>query len=802
MTQTAPALPASVPRPRYVGARGPRREDDALLRGGGSYVGDLVLPDMAELVIVRSTEPHARLSHVRVDRARSAEGVLAAVVADDLDGVKPFPNFVAYAQTVGHLPLAHERVRYVGAPVVALVAEDRYLGEDAAELVEIDYERLPAVTTFDAALAVDAQRLYDDWPDNRIVEFLAERPTVTTALASGRTVRQRYVVGRHTGMPIECRAYVADYRAGRLTLWSNTQTPHMSRTTLAQLLALSEGDIRIVTPDIGGGFGVKQGTYPEEVLVCWLAMRLGRPVRYLEDRFEHLTSTAHARDEALEIEAAVDEDGTIRALRTHIFQDVGSGESWPAGFCPSFVTAGHMSGPYRIPDADASITCVVSNKTPGGAYRGYGVPEAVFAHERLVEKIAREVGVDSVELRRRMLLRADEFPHKTPEGGVLGSGSYLEAFNRVVELAQRSLERHREALGSDHPRLRIGVGYAAYREGTTPTHFSVSGLWTAYDAAHIGIDADGTVIVSAGVTAQGQGTETFLATVTADALGVDRDSVRVVIGDTDRCPYGLGAWGSRGAVVGAGAILKAAGIVREKMLRIAEHRLEAAFEDLEIDCGRIQVKGNPVHGISLADVATSANIRTFELPPDMDPGLEATATYDPPGLEHWPNEDGTINAAVAWANAAQAAIVSVDIETGFVEILDFMVVHDCGPLVNPTIVDGQVIGGVAQGIGGALYEHLPYSPDGQPEAVTFMDYLCPSATEVPRITVEHMESPSPTLPLGIKGAGEGGTCGPLAVIANAVENALVEYGVEIVQVPIVPAALRDLIARAGPGTNA
>jgi aerobic carbon-monoxide dehydrogenase large subunit len=780
-------------RPKHSGVPGPCREDDRLLAGRGTYVADLRLPNMVELVIARSVEAHARFT-VNLEAARSSDGVVGAFVAEDLQGVESFPDFFPYAHPVAQYPLARDRVRFVGQAVAAIAAEDRYLGEDAAELVQVAYERLPVVSSLDGALSPDAPKLFDEWPDNRMVHLATVRDEVTEQLDRGRRVQGRFRVGRHSGTPIEGRAYAAEFRDGRLTLWSNTQHPHMTRTTLSYVLPLTEREIRVVSPDVGGAFGVKQSVYPEEVLVCWLAIQLERPVRFLEDRAEHMVSAAHARDVVIDLEASVDDDGTILAMRGHVMQDLGSGEIFPAGFCPSLVTAGHLTGPYRIEQADSTVTCVVTNKTPSGPYRGYGIPEGVFAHERLIEKIARATGIDSVELRMRMLLTDDDLPFTTPHGGVLDSGSFRECFERVVEAGRAAHARARAACVAD-PSARVGVGYAAYREGTAPTHFGSSGHWTGQEAATVSIDPDGSVRVASGVTPQGQGTETFVATIAAEVLGVELESVRVILGDTDQCPYGLGAWGSRGAVLGGNAVLRAARRVRDKLMDIAAHQLEASSEDLVCESGRITVAGAPGGAsVGVDEIATIASIHTFKLPDGMEPGLDALAVYEPPGLQHFPDAEGRINAAAAWANAAHAAIVKVNIETGEVRIMDYHVVHDCGPIINPLIVDGQVIGGVAQGIGGALYEDLPYSSEGQPLAVTFMDYIIPSSVEMPPVALDHVETVSPGTPLGIKGAGEGGTCGALAAVANAVEDALSEFEIEIDETPITPAAIRGALS--------
>jgi carbon-monoxide dehydrogenase large subunit len=520
-------------------------------------------------------------------------------------------------------------------------------------------------------------------------------------------------------------------------------------------------------------------------------MQLGRPVRWIEDRAEHLIAACHAREQLHDMQAAIDDSGHILALCCTITCDVGSGEIFPPGVNTSLVSSGILTGPYRIPHADVRTVCVVTNKTPSGAYRGFGTPEAVFAMERLVEDIARVVGRDALQLRREMLIAPEDLPYTMPSGARLDSGSHRAAFERAVALADAVARQERARLASQ-PALRVGMGVATAVEGVVPTYFGTTGHWTSHDAATLRIDPDGGVVASVGVSTAGQGLKTMVATVTAEALGVSPEQVSVVIGDTDLCPYGLGGWGSRSTVVAGGAILKAAATLREKLLRIAAGVLEAAPEDLRIEQGRVRVVGSG-RGLSLAELSTLAHIRTLDLPPGVEPGLEASATYDPPGLEHRPDENGRINACATYTNATHAAVVAVDVATGQVELLRYIVVHDCGTVLNPAIVAGQIAGGVAQAIGGALYEELAYSSEGMPLSTTFMDYLLPSATEIPSITIEHMESPAPDMPLGAKGTGESGTIGPFAAIASAVTNALAEYDVRISELPMSPAVIRRLL---------
>jgi carbon-monoxide dehydrogenase large subunit len=787
-------------RPAFVGTRIPRVEDDRLLTGRGRFVADVSLPGCLEVAIVRSQLAHARIVSVGTDGARALPGVVAVFTADDLDGVVPFPHFHTWAREVPRFPLAHGRVRSVGSAVAVVVAMDRYVAEDAVELIELDLEELPVAATIESAMADDAPRLYEDWPDNRIAEAATSDPSVAEIFARPgvRIVRGRYSMPRAFAVPMETRGAAAEHRAGRLTLWTSSQIPHIARTTLAAVLAMPESDIRVVAPDIGGGFGGKAAVYPEEALVGWLAMRLGRPVRWIEDRAEHMVASAHARENVHEIEAAVAEEGTILALRARIAYDVGTQQTFPLTLTPSFTGWAIMTAAYRIPHIEATITNVVTNKTPAGAYRGFGVGEAIFAMERFVDRAARSVGADPVEVRRKMLIGQEDLPMVTPTGVRIDSGSHRESFERAVELGRAALERARERVAGD-PSFRVGLGVVPYVDPTVPTWFGTTGHWTAYDSASLRVDPDGTVTAAVGVMTMGQGVETMVATVVAGALGVPLESVRVVRGDTDHSPYGLGSWGSRTTAVSSGAILRAAEVIREKTLKIAGQLLEAAPEDLVIGDGRVHVRGSDAPWASFADIATTATVRTIDLPPGMAPGLEASATYDPPGIDHYPDERGRMNACSTYANAAHAAVVEVDLETGQVEILDYVVVHDCGTVINPMIVEGQAHGAVAQGIGAALYEEMPYDENAQPLATSFMDYLIPSATEIPAMTVDHFETPAPETPFGVKGVGEGGIVGPPAAIAGAVSDALQEFGVDVVDLPITPPKVRRWIAEARSG---
>ena len=575
-------------RRSLIGTPGPRREDRELLDGTATFVADIRLPGLVDAAFVRSPYAHAAIDGIDLTVARSFPSVHLAVAAADLTDVQEFPQFLQFLKNVHLFPLARDRVRYVGSPVAVIVAGDRYVAEDACMEVVVDYRELPVVRSVDESLAPDATKLYEDWPDNKLLYFPHSSPEVAEAFKKYQSIKTTCRTQRQSANPIETRGVVADYRGGRLTVWSSTQAPHMLRSTLSFTLGLSEAQIRVIAPQVGGGFGAKLHQYPEEVLVAWLAKTLRRPVRWIEDRSEHMVSAVHARDQVMEVEAAFDDRGYVHALRCNLVTDVGSGEIFAPGTATSLVSAGVLTGPYKIPYSDVTITCAVTNKTPSGAYRGFGAPEAVFAMERTIERIAKQLDRDVNALREMMLIKPEDLPYTIASGGILDSGSHLESFQRTVQLAEPLTTKARRSCSSNG-RIRVGVGYSSYVEATAPTHFGTSGLWTAYDAASIKITPDGGAVVSVGVAATGQGTETMVATLAADALQIPLEKLSIAIGDTDLCPYGLGAWGSRSTVVMSGSIVKAAAKIFEKASTIAANMLEANAADIVVEQGSYHV---------------------------------------------------------------------------------------------------------------------------------------------------------------------------------------------------------------------
>jgi aerobic carbon-monoxide dehydrogenase large subunit len=761
------------------GARQPRREDARLITGRGRYVGDLELPRMLHVAFVRSVHAHARLRAIDAERAAAAPGVVhVATGADEafqrhrLIARSAAPGYVTTSQPV----LACPRARHVGEALAAVVALDRYAAEDGAMLVDVDYEPLAAAVDVQAAVREAAPTVHEEAPGNVLMSRRFENGRVDLAMDGAVVVVERtFRTNRQTAAPMEGRGGVADWNAaeGKLTLWSGTQVPHLARHALAEALGLPEHKLRVIAPDVGGGFGVKGIVYPEDVALCLLAMRLGRPVKWVETRREHFVACAHARDHHYTVRAGFDADGRLRAIDARVLCNTGaySVVPWTAGIEPLMV-GGLLTGPYRLEHYRCEVSAVATNTVPAGPYRGVARPATTFVMERLLDLGARALNVDPVRIRRLNLVTKDDLPYTSATRLVHDSGAYPVCFEKVVAALDYDNFRAEQA------RLRrtgryVGIGFANYNELTGLGRAASAGprmpFRTGHEGATVRMDPSGAVTVLAGVTSQGQSTETTLAQIAAAELGVAFASVNVVLGDTDATPFGLGAFASRQAVIGGGAVALATRAVRDKALRIAAHLLEAASADLEIADGTVSVRGVPGRSVTLAEVARVANLETNRLPPDVDPGLEATRFYDP--------IRGT------FAAGSQGALVEVDPTTGTIAIRRWVCVEDTGRVINPMVVEGQVHGAIAQGLGGALFEHLVYDADGQLITGSFMDYAVPAATMLPSFELDHLEEPADNL-LGVRGVGEGGTLGPAAVVAGAVADAL---GIETNELPLTSA---------------
>jgi carbon-monoxide dehydrogenase large subunit len=790
MTQTAPLAGRPGAVPRSVGARILRREDPRFLTGAGTYVDDVDLPGMLHGAFVRSREPHALLRAVDTHAATEIPGVVAVVTAADLAGrVAPMRARIG---TPGYrecdMPvLAGDRVRMVGEPVALVLADSRYAAEDGADAVGVAYEPLPPLMTIDQALAPGAPAIHDDVPGNLFNHFELSTGDVDGVFAAADVVVQLELrQQRYGAAALEGRAVIADARAdGRLAVWLSSQTPHLVRTGLARFLGLPETAVRVISPDVGGGFGPKCVVYQEEVALAAASRLVGAPVKWTSDRSEDLLTTVHGREQVHRVKVAAAADGRILGIDVDMYASNGAYAPWPfAAGLDSGQASENVCGPYDIRTYRRRVHAVVTNKAPMGPYRGVGRVMACLTMERVMDELAGRLSLDRIEIRRRNVVR--EFPYETAAGLVFESGDYV----RSLELLEEAVDWR--GTGAEDERMRaagryrgLGVAYAVEHSAYGPESLGSRNMeiTPGYDTAALRVEPDGRVRLALGLHNHGQGHQTTMAQIAADELGVDPAAVDVVYGDTDVVPYGYGTWASRSTVYCGGATVLAARDVRDKALAIAAEMLEASAGDLDVADGAISVRGSAGRRVSLAEVARRANHEPHLLPAGVEAGLESTRRYAAP-------DPGSFSSAV------HAAHVEVDAETGDVRILRYVVVEDCGTVVNPMIVDGQVHGGVAQGIGGALYEHLVYDASGQLLTTSLMDYLLPGATEVPAIEVVHLESPSPHTPGGWKGMGEGGAINAPAAVVSAVNDALRPLGVVANQTPLSPDWLAGEIRRA------
>lgn len=675
-------------------------------------------------------------------------------------------------------PLAREVVRYMGEPVAVVVARNRALAEDALERIAVAYEPLPAITDVAQAMQPGAVPLHPAAPRNLATHIVEQVGDVEAAVAQADlVVRERFTTNRHAGVPLETRGLVAHYDPGTelLTVWGVTKVPHFNRRVLADLLEMPEHRIRFVEPDVGGGFGVRGEFYPEDFLVPCLARLLQAPVQWIEDRREHLQATNHSRQQTHEALLALRRDGTILALQDRVYVDIGAYVR-THGFIVPALTAAMLPGPYRIPNYRCDAYAVLTNKTPIGTYRSPGRYEANFVRERLLDLAAARLGMDPAALRFKNLLTPKELPYdvgtttlETPT--VYDSGDYPEALRQALARIDYAGFRAQQASWRRQGIYRgIGIGCYVEKTGLGP-----------FEGARVQVDASGKVVVWTGATHLGQGLETMLAQVCAEVLPVDLDEVTVYHGDTSHVPYGVGSFASRSTVMAGSATYLAAQKVREKILTLVAHHLEAAVDDLELVAGRVQVRGAPARSLTLRQVAQLA-MPQHTLPRGLEPGLEATAYFH---ADH-----------MTYANGVAVVTVEVDPETCTARLLRCVVACDLGRAVNPLTVEGQVAGGAAQGIGGALYEELVYDAQGQLLTASFMDYLLPSAMEVPHVETVILETPTPLNPLGVKGVGEGGIAGMGGAVANAIADALAPFGVQVRSLPLHPDALFRLLQEA------
>ncbi len=672
--------------------------------------------------------------------------------------------------------IARQRVRYIGEPIVALAAEDPYLAVDARDAIEVDFEPLRAVVDAESALASGSPRVHEEFSDNITYHLPMRGGDADKALAQAHLViNKRFRVQRLAASAMETRVVLAmfDRAAGDLTLYSSTQWPHILRTVLAPTLGLPENKVRVIAPDVGGGFGPKGEIYVEEVAISLLSMLTGRPVKWVETRQESYLATTHSRDQVISLKSGFRKDGTILGLKVRLLCDFGAYlQALTAG--TPFITALSLNGPYHIHDYAVDVVGIFTNKVPSSAYRGFGQCEAAFAIERCMDIAADELGIDPAELRFRNLIQSHEFPYQTMTGGIYDSGDYPRCLQKALDLAGYdevlSEQRRRRAAGG-----AMGIGMAIFGEttGFAPSHvFSKMGLQLGgYDSAIVRMNPDGRATVLVGTSPHGQGLDTTLAQVVADELGLSYTDVTVLHGDTAVAPYGQGTFGSRSIVVSSSAAVSACRRLREKLLSIAASLLEARKDELETAYGEVVVREAPDRRIAIREVAHAAYL-AHNLPEGVEPGLEVTSYYDPAGLPT--------------SYAAHLAVVSLDLETGKLQLEKYVVVHDCGTVINPQIVEGQIHGAVVQGIGQAILEEIVYDGDGHLMSNSFTDYLLPTAMDVPDIEVEHQQTPTPLNPLGVKGMGEGGLIVSPAAIANAIADAVSPFGVEVLATPLKP----------------
>ncbi len=771
---------------QFFGERIKRNEDPRLLTGRALFVDDVHLPDMAHAAFVRSPYAHARILGIDADSAKEMDGVIEIITADDLGDYwqpgpllvtpPPIENLIFNERT--QVPLAKDKVRFVGEPVVMIVAESRYLAEDAAEMVWVDYEDLQAVADLESAVNPDAPLIHEDLESNVAAHVIQEKGNYAAVRDQADIlIRRRFVYDRGTAAAMENRGVVAhwDDRAAKLTIWDTTQAPIPIRNGLARILGLPEHQVRVIAPFIGGSFGPKiMMHYQEEVLIPWAAIRLNRPLKWIEDRSENFVATTQERSQIHDAEIALSQDGRILGIHDVFLHDTGA--YIPYGLTVPINSQCTLLGPYDVPNYYSEFRAVFTNKTIVTPYRGAGRQHGVFVMERFLDIAAREIGISPHEIRRRNYIPRDKFPYNNEiifqdfQPLIYDSGHYEPVLDQAMELIgyqefQEKIQSEARAEGR-----YLGMGIVSYVEGT--------GIGP-YEGARVQIESSGRATVVTGVGTQGQGHYTSFAQIVADQIGVDVKNIDVVTGDTDQFHWGSGTFASRGAVVAGNAINEAAKDVRVKILKLAGDLLEAAEDDLEIIDGEVRVKGVSQRFISLAELAQEANPLRGAVKPGTEPGLEATNYFGP--------EMG------ATASGTHAMMVEVDIDTMDVKILNYVVVHDCGRVINPLILDGQIHGGVAQGIGNAFYEQLVYDNNGQLLNGSFMDFLLPTSLDVPRIVVGHQETISPLNPLGIKGAGEAGAIPTAPLFAQAVENALDIPGFEILEIPLNPSKLWELV---------
>jgi carbon-monoxide dehydrogenase large subunit len=785
------ASPAS-----HVGRAMRRKEDPRLMTGKGRYVEDIGLPGMLWCAFVRSPEAHARIANIDAGAARARAGVVAVLTAADLEGLEaPLP--LAFAppgveiRNPDHWPLAKETVNHVGDPVALIVGETRATAVDATEDVIVDYEPLPVVTDPERALEDGSPLVHESLGTNRVHEWSLSGGDLEAGFAEADVIVERRIINhRIAGGAIEPRGVLADYRAGQLTMWTSTQVPHFVRLFLSILLGISEERVRVIAPEVGGGFGSKLQVYGEEVALACASRILDRPLKWIETRSEAMASTHQGRDQTSQVRMGARRDGTITAWHVKIIADFGAYNMLLTPLIPS-LGAFVMGGCYKIPAVQTDIVGVFTNKCPTDAIRGAGRPEATHMVEVAIDQLAHELGMSPVEIRRRNFIPKEDFPASVATGVVYDSGDYHLTLDRLLEHVDL------DAVEADKERLREqgilrGIGFSTYTEicGLAPSRVTGPGgvgvQAGGWESAMIRVHNTGAVTVYTGSSGHGQGHETAFAQIAADRLGVDPATVEVIHGDTGTGPEGRNTYGSRSLAVGGEAIARSGTKIAEKAKKIVAHQLEAAPEDIELVDGRFSVRGSPDKGMTLAEVAGAAYLNL--IPDGMEPGLEETTFYDPENF--------------VFPFGAHACIVDVDRETGKVDVVRYVAIDDCGKPINPLLIEGQIHGGIACAIGQALYERVDYDDDGQLVTGTFVDYALPTAAELPSFETDRTVTPSPVNSLGAKGVGEAGTIAASAAVTNAVIDALRPVGVDFINMPLTPMRVWEAIEQAKGGVPA
>jgi carbon-monoxide dehydrogenase large subunit len=759
---------------RFVGQAMKRKEDPRLVSGTSTYVDDVVLPGMVHMALTRSIHAHARIRRIDTSKAQKLPGVIAVVTGEEVAahcGPVPCVASIPNMKNAQRQLLAVGKVRFVGEPVAAVVAENKYIAKDASDLIEIEYEALPAVVDPEKAMSPQSPRIYDEFADNIGYEFGFESGNTDEAFSNAdAVVKERLINQRLAPIPMEPRGVVANYQMpdNELVVWCSTQTPHGLRTQLAVMLGVAENRIRVIAPEVGGGFGCKIDVYAEDGIACYLAKKTGRAVKWIESRRENIAATIHGRDQIHDVELALKRDGTILGMRVKAIADLGAFYSL---FTPMIPTLTGLLAPgcYKIPAFKFGQVGVLTNKMATDAYRGAGRPEATYLIERIVDVAAQKLKIDPAEIRRKNFPQPSEFPLKTSGGVVYDSANYQAALDRALELSGYTGLRQKQAELRKQGKY-MGIGLSSYVEicAMGPSAILTGGGW---EAGTIRIERTGKVTVLTGASPHGQGQETTFAQIVADEFGIEPDDVVTQHGDTARVSAGIGTFGSRGTAVGGTAVYLAAQDLKDKMSKIAAHLLETTPDKIEFGFGKLSVKSDPSRSLKFTEVVTVA-YNAVKLPPGMEPGLDATRFFEPSNF--------------TYPFGTHVCVVELDEETGEPKLTKYVAVDDCGNVINPLLVEGQVHGGLVQGIAQALYEEVVYDENGQLLTGSLMDYAVPRAQDFPVFELDRTITPSPVNPLGVKGVGEAGTIGSTPAVVNAIVDALSPLGVTHIDMPVKP----------------